>query len=117
MIKEINIGGQLRPVKFNLNAISSFGKVNNLSYSDIIQLDESRMRIDHLISLTWAGLKEGARLSGQKFDHSLEDVGEWLTDDMTAAFDVFAEYAGVQAPVNTEKKSKAVKGKKQPGTT
>lgn len=46
-------------------------------------LNFKKMNAGDIRALVWAGLKEGARKSGEKFEGTIEDVGDWLGADAT----------------------------------
>lgn len=78
---EINIGGEKRLVKFNLNATATFCEVTGKP------LHEITFHVGDVRDLLWAGLKEGARIQGKPFDVDNYTVGDWIDDMEQAEFE------------------------------
>ena len=95
---EIEIGGKKRPLKFNMNALSSLSDRHNIPLSVISKFDSDTMTLSHIRTLVWAGLVEGYRVSGLGVDFTIEDVGEWVDDAGIAVvsqiFDLYKKSAG-----------------------
>lgn len=109
-LRQIEVGGCTRPIYFSFNALSTFGKLTGLTISQMERLGTS-MEFEHIIALTYAGLKDGNRKARQAdstipiFTATLEDVGDWLSDSPGIFADVFVEFADSQArPVKDDKK-------------
>lgn len=89
MIKEIEIGGEKRPICYNNNALEEFEEMTGLSVLDGLNLK----KIGHLKALAFCGLKHGfLEKSDYKgdFPHSLQDVGRWFDMSKTPAiFEAF----------------------------
>jgi len=77
----IEIGGQSRPVKFGWNALATFGKLSKTGVADL-SIFESGMNFEDILLLIYCGLKEGARKEGKEFKNTVEDVGDWLDEDI-----------------------------------
>ncbi len=91
MLKHIEIGGAMRPVKFTINALMEFEDLTGLD----ITVAEDRMTIGSLRNmraLTFVGLKHGHKKQSAVFpDFTIEDVGEWLDQDsMDKVMDAFS---------------------------
>jgi hypothetical protein len=110
MIKSIEVGGVLMPIHFSFNALATFGKLTGLNVSQMERLSTG-MEFDHIIALTYAGLKDGNRKARQEdptipvFAATLEDVGDWLSENPGMFADIFFEFADAQARPVVEKKS------------
>jgi hypothetical protein len=103
MIKEINIGGQQRPVRFGFNALAEFCKLTGVKIGNIDALG-SNMDFGHIRALVYCGLKDGARKAGVNFNATVEDVGDWMDESKEAIAEAFDEFIASQAPAPTEEK-------------
>lgn len=72
---KINIGGEERPVKYTLNAVIEFEELTGI---DVTKGSPDFARIASMRALAFVGLKHGAKVEKKEFNHTLEDVGEWL---------------------------------------
>jgi hypothetical protein len=104
MIKNYQIGGELRPVKFGFNALRIFGDLTGLSIAKMETLGAD-MSFDHLIKLVYCGLIDGARVEKKEFTATLDDVGDWLDEDKGLMMEMFQEFAASMAQPQ-EKKAK-----------
>lgn len=80
MIVEIEFGGEKRPVKYGWNALAIFGDLTGTGLNDLSKF-ETEMTFSEVLSLIYAGLKEGARQAKKEFTLTIEDVGNFLDDD------------------------------------
>jgi len=96
MVKEIDFGGQKRPVKFGWNALATFGDLTGTGLNDLIKFS-NEMTFSEVLVLIYAGLKEGARASGVTFDIIQEQIGDWLDED-TGKVQEFIEIFQDQMP-------------------
>lgn len=106
MIKEIEIGGQMRPVSYGFNALAMFQDLTGLGLAELPTIGMN-MPIRHMIAFAYCGLKDGARKSKQEFTASVEDVGDWLDDNSEAFIALFGEFVANQAQAPTDKKKEA----------
>ena len=81
MIVEIEFGGEKRPVKYGMNALAIFGDLTGTGLNDLSKF-ETEMTFSEVLSLIYAGLKEGARQAKKEFTLTVEDVGDFLDDDV-----------------------------------
>lgn len=102
-VKHINFGGENRPVKYGMNALSIIAKVEDIDLSNITEfgdgIDFSLMR-----TIVFAGLQEGARAEKKEFTLTLEDVGDFMDGDIDSA-EEFVQLMSDQMPKS--KKAKA----------
>lgn len=98
MIKEINIGGKLRPVSYGFNALAMFQSMTGLTLTELNGIDSSKMTLTAMIQFAYCGLKDGARKAKQEFNYSTEDVADWLDDDSASFIALFSEFVQSQAP-------------------
>lgn len=108
MIKEIKIGGKLRPVKFGWNAYAIFGDITGISIDKMV--DFAEMKISDVMALIFAGLKEGARYKKQEFEHTIEDIGDWMDEDQSVIEDFMKAFTESQP--GQEKNLRALNNKK-----
>jgi hypothetical protein len=80
MVKEIEFGGESRPVKFGWNALAIFGELTGTTLSDLTKF-ETELTFKEALCLIYAGLKEGARSQKVPFTLTIEDVGDFLDED------------------------------------
>jgi hypothetical protein len=72
----IEIGGEDREIKLGFNALCAFEEVSGIeSVSKLAQMGEDDFGLHHTRYLVWAGLVS-------RDQYSLEDVGNWLEQDM-----------------------------------
>jgi hypothetical protein len=109
-LREIEIGGEKRHIAFTFNALAMFGKITGLNMMQMERL-ATAMEFEHIIALTYAGLKDGNRVARKDnptlpvFTYTLEDIGDWLSEDPAKFAEVFTEFAEAQArPVDGKKK-------------
>jgi len=82
MIKTIDFGGEKRPVKFSMNALCEFGDLTDTTALDFERFEKKGMSYSEVRALIYAGLKEGYRVEKKDFDATLEDVGDWIGEDI-----------------------------------
>jgi hypothetical protein len=113
MIQDVMLGGETRSLKFGFNTMALFGDLTGKKLSEMQNI-ASGMSMSDIIKLMWCGLKEGARKAGKEFDHTYDEVGDWLDDlqenDPDGLAGMMAMFNQSQAPVQNGKKK--VKGKR-----
>jgi hypothetical protein len=77
MVKQIEIGGELRPVHFSINALIEFEELTGTDMLNGGTMVDFRS-LKKLRALTYVGLKYGARNEGKEFKHTQDEVGDWL---------------------------------------
>lgn len=103
MIKEIDFGGEKRPVKYGWNALATFGEMTGTGLNDLGKF-ESDMNFSDVLALIYAGLKEGARAAKKEFTLTIEDVGDFL-DSESDKIQEFLEVFTSQMPKPGEAKA------------
>ena len=83
MYEIIKLNGKAYPVRFGMNALRLFCNYTNKSLTDIEKLGVD-MTLDDACYLILAGITDGCRKSGQKFEVSVESIADDLDDDMDA---------------------------------
>lgn len=77
------IGGAERTLKFGTNATAHFCELYGVGLGQIgAMFAPESLTPAHFRDLIWCALVSGARVSGQPFTHSREEVGDWL-DELT----------------------------------
>lgn len=76
MVKNLNIGGEERPIKWGFNAIAMFEEFTGRAF--ILSAENPSIRDS--ISMVFFALKDGARAEGIEFKNTFEDVADWLDD-------------------------------------
>ncbi len=89
MVKTIEIGGAKRPVKYGWNAICEFTDLTGIGLEDLSE--DKDFSLSQIRALVYVGLKEGARAKKEEFEMSIEDVGDWIGEDI----DIIVEFTAV----------------------
>ncbi|RLF66357.1 MAG: hypothetical protein DRN30_02290 [Thermoplasmata archaeon] len=78
----MNIGGKEREIKIGLNQSILYCELRGISItdmnSDLAKLSNGTGA--ELRDLIWSALKDGARVSGEEFNHTTYDVGDWIEE-------------------------------------
>ena len=88
MIKTIKFAGKERPVKYGFNALALYSEKEERGLSSIGE----DMTIPEMLSFVEVGLMEGARVAGDKYDLTREQIADALDEDIGALekfFDIF----------------------------
>ena len=67
-----------RPLKFGMNALRKFASNGNLD----LGMFEGEMNFNDVLKLIHIGLEEGARKEQKEFKFTIDDVCDWLDDDV-----------------------------------
>jgi len=87
MVEELEIGGKLRPLKFNNGVTRKMcADLGVKKFDELGQYTQKSIEnfYKHLQHLFFYALQAGAKATGQKFEETKETVMEWL-DDLTQA--------------------------------
>lgn len=112
-MRQLTINGDEHPFRLELGAMRLYAvkkgikKAKTKDLPDLIQ--EADIITDYPI-LIWAGLKAGPTPEQERFDHSVEDVEQWLEDDPAAfdrAMDMINEDSEGPEPEGNEKEASA----------
>jgi len=79
MVKKVNIGGEERPVKFGFAALMQFTDATGYTLAQLDSIGDS-LTLSQAIELIKAGLKQGARIEGEKFNATSEEIADWLDE-------------------------------------
>ena len=79
-LKKLAIGGELRPIHFGFAALSQWCDLSGLGLNELHKIGEN-MSLTNAIDLIFVGLKHGARKSKEKFEHTSDDVADWIDDE------------------------------------
>jgi len=97
MVKKIKIGGEERPVKFGFAALMQFTDATGYTLAQLDTLGDS-LTLSQAIELVRAGLKQGARVEGEKFNATPEEVADWLDDSPGALEEVLEVFTNSFTP-------------------
>lgn len=97
MVKKIKIGGEERPVKFGFAALMQFTDTTGYTLAQLDTLGDS-LTLSQAIELVRAGLKQGARVEGEKFNATPEEVADWLDDSPGALEEVLEVFTNSFTP-------------------
>ena len=117
-MKNVLINGKEYPVKFSFAALDNLCDLKGCSFSELEELfDVDKIRPADVVLLSYVGLKEGARRSGQNFKMEIDDVDDLLMSDMSAISRILGVFNSQNAAPegNPAAPAKgATKGKKTP---
>jgi hypothetical protein len=91
MVKKVNIGGEERPVKFGFAALMQFTDATGYTLAQLDSIGDS-LTLSQAIELIKAGLKQGARIEGEKFNATSEEIADWLDETPEALEQVLAVF-------------------------
>jgi hypothetical protein len=97
MVKKIKIAGEERPVKFGFAALMQFTDATGYTLAQLDTLGDS-LTLSQAIELVRAGLKQGARVEGEKFNATPEEVADWLDDSPGALEEVLEVFTNSFTP-------------------
>lgn len=104
----IDIGGKKFPIFFGFNGLRKYCGMTGTSLTKLMKLGDD-MTLDQALHLVLVGIEEGCRKSGEKFDLTIDELGDMLDTDMSGlakALEIFGEQMGqnVRQPNPTGKK-------------
>jgi len=91
LVKKVNIGGEERPVKFGFAALMQFTDATGYTLAQLDSIGDS-LTLSQAIELIKAGLKQGARIEGEKFNATSEEIADWLDETPEALEQVLAVF-------------------------
>jgi hypothetical protein len=92
MVEYVELDGKRFPVKYGFWALKRFNDATNTTFVGIIDLMKVA-KIGDILILAQIGLEEGARMFGEKFNHSQEEIAGWFDKNPM----VFVEFVNVLA--------------------
>lgn len=99
------INGRDYPVKYGFAALRAFTDETNITLNQLGQIGDN-MTITQALALVWAGLKDGARVTGSKFEMSIDEVADLIDKDQEALTRVLSVF---QKSISQPKASKGKK--------
>ena len=91
MERYIQLGNKNRPLRYSRRALkmlfAAFGVKTFVELGDKV----ANAGLDEIDIITHAGLKEGAKQINEPFDHTVEEVGEWLDNEHAGLFNDILE--------------------------
>jgi hypothetical protein len=108
MLFEINIGGQLRPLKFGMIALYAYEKrTGRNAEQDFAKQSYGAGNITLLVDITYSGLECGYRTQKKEIDFDEFTVADWLSEPGVIENVIEAMYKSLPtAEDGDEKKSK-----------
>lgn len=87
----IQLGGKAWPVRYSHKALRMLSAA--LGAKTFTELGEkvADIGVDDVATLTQIGVSEGCRHTGQAFEHTIDEVGEWLDDEPAGIFQTVLE--------------------------
>ncbi len=80
-IISVNIGNELRSLKFGTNSTARYCEVRGCTLNDYIEdMNLTDMRGDEVRDLIYSGLWAFDITSGKQIDYTRYDVGNWIDD-------------------------------------
>jgi|TARA_Y100001973_G_scaffold78272_1_gene114870 hypothetical protein len=104
----IKVAGKFYPIKYGFAALRAFSDVTGTTLKSMDQL-AANMTLTQAIALVWAGMKDGARVTGEEFSLELDDVADLLDKDgdgLGRVLDVFVQSMEPPATNKGTKKKK-----------
>ena len=95
-VKYLDFGGEKRPVKYGMNALAIIARIEDIDLAEITE-DGSGVNFTLLRTIVYAGLAEGARAEKKDFTLTIEDVGDYLDNDVDKT-EEFVELMSEQMP-------------------
>jgi hypothetical protein len=81
-MEKLFIGGSERPIEYGWNGIRIFCRLAGITLADLTKLGDD-LTPDNITMLIYAGLKHATEREKQPVDFSVDDVGDWINDDIT----------------------------------
>ncbi len=106
MVEYIKIGEQDYPVQFSLNAMAKFGELTNRPFNEVLKISPDTTGLKDFIILIWCAFWDGARKEKKPFNVSIEEVGDWMTDNPGAFGEMTSMFQGAQPVGEPDKEVK-----------
>ncbi len=111
MTKELNklaIGNEMRPVHFGFATLAEWCDMSNMTLNDIGKMGND-MALSTAISMVFCALKHGARKAKVEFNHTTDDVADWLDEDQEALVRTMDLFTKSMSKSHEAKKAKGAK--------
>jgi hypothetical protein len=119
-IIEIQLGGQLRTIRFNNYAKAELGNIYGLDPLEAGQKLGERMQDNYvraIADLVYAGLTGAYYAKGHDRDFTRADVAEWVAEaadtDMAKVFTTWIDATGIRQIIKQQQQPDADTGKKK----
>lgn len=114
IFSSIEIGGKLRPVRFNYAALYEYERnTGRNAISDFTRMESGELSVVLATDLIFAGLSLGCKTVGKEVDFSVHDVADWVFSDpvvVEKTMEIFSESFPKTGPApedgDTPKKAK-----------
>jgi len=100
-MKQVEIGGEQRPVRFSYLCLKDICEKTKIKLGDMHLLGSE---VDHIGIMTYYGLKHGAKKAGLIFKHSIKEVEEWLDNEDFSKLNEIFEAFQIDQPIDEGKK-------------
>jgi len=110
----IEIDGKKFPIFFGFNGLRKYCRNTGTSLNKLMTLGQD-INLDEALNLVLVGIEEGCRKSGEKFELSIDDLGDMLDNDMDGlarALELFGEQMGQNVKQAQGGKKKITSSKK-----
>lgn len=115
MTKEVELGGQMRPIRFGMAALYKYEEITGKSaHLDFAEMGAGGYKLKTIVNLVYAGLACGYQKSGITIDFDVLDVAEWLGEDQTTIEAVMQLFVESMPGQKNAVPPRTVKGKKAP---
>lgn len=82
MTQEVELGGQMRPIRFGMAALYKYEQTTGRSAtSDFAEMGNGNYKLTTIVDLVFSGLFCGYQQQRIPFDLDILDVAEWLGED------------------------------------
>lgn len=92
MYELITINKKEYPIRYGMNALRLYCRATDKTLNDLSSLGQG-MTLEDSIQLIQAGLQDGHRKAGKEYKLTIEDIADFLDDDLnilTEAMNIFA---------------------------
>lgn len=114
MYEYLKINDVKRPIKFGFNALRHFSKHTGIGINELEKIGQN-MTFDVALTLIWCGFMDGARVTKEEFNYTIEDLADDLDKDLTVlerAMEIFANQMSNSTEPKKTKEQKKVTPKK-----
>lgn len=105
MIKEVQIGGQMRPVSFAFSTIAEFCDITGRTLTEATNVVHN-IKAGEVKTLIWCSLKMGAKFAGREQVPTIDEVEKWIDEDITVISQTMGIFA--DSMVHDKKKEKVM---------
>lgn len=100
----LKINGKDHEISFKLNAHRLYCEAKGCTLNELYKRLSSKDNFDAYIDLTYYALKEAARQQGKEFEMSIDDLYNWVGDNVDQIPAIIEIYISQQPKPKNEKK-------------